>query len=172
MQDEGQRGSSRWRTAAAPALLVALVLPLLVARARLESSLWMDEVYTLQIVHHRPAQLVDLTARDVHPPGYYLALQAWLAAARAAGFEPGTVWARGLGVAVWLALVVAVWGMVRRLAGPRAAGLAAWSVGGAAAVGALAVQVRGYSLVGAAAVVGFLAALLGERAAAAGRWRQ
>lgn len=172
MKDDGQRGLRRWRTLVAPALLVVLVLPLLVARARLESSLWMDEVYTLQLVHHRPVQLVDLTARDVHPPGYYLALQAWLGLARAAGFGPGTAWVRGLGVALWLALVVAVWGMVRRLAGPRAAGLSTWSVGGAAAIAALAVQARGYALVGAAAVVGFLAALLAERAAAAGRWRE
>lgn len=165
-------GAGGWRGAAAPALLVALVLPAILWRAGLESSLWIDEVYSLQIVHLAPAQIVDLTTRDSHPPGYYLALKGWLKAARLAGIEPGVAWARGMGVAVWLALVAAVWGMVRRLGGASSAGLAVWAVCGAAVAAALAVQLRGYVLVLAAVVVAFLAALLAEREARAGEGRQ
>jgi mannosyltransferase len=169
MMKRGGDGAGGWRGAVAPVLLVALVLPAILWRAGLESSLWIDEVYSLQIVHFTPAQIVDLSARDAHPPGYYLALKGWLKGARLAGIEPGVAWARSLGVAVWLALVAVVWGMVRRLGGRGAAGVAVWAVCGAAVAAALAVQLRGYLLVFAAAVVAFLAALLAEREAGEGR---
>lgn len=160
------------RRLVAPVLVAVLGLAAILGRAGLESSLWMDEVYTLQIVHLAPERIVDLTARDTHPPGYYLALKAWLAAARALGVEPGIRWARGLGAAVWLALFVAVWATTRRLAGSAAAGRAACAVGGAAVAAELAVELRGYGVVLAASVVAFLAAALAERAGEAARWRQ
>lgn len=38
--------------------------------------IWQDEVFTLQLIRHPTAELVALTAVDVHPPLYYLIVKA------------------------------------------------------------------------------------------------
>ncbi|HEU5187795.1 MAG TPA: glycosyltransferase family 39 protein [Candidatus Saccharimonadales bacterium] len=42
-----------------------------------EWSIWFDEAFSVALIQFDPAQLISLTAADVHPPLYYLALQAW-----------------------------------------------------------------------------------------------
>jgi mannosyltransferase len=42
-----------------------------------KASIWHDEGYTMMLVAHGPAEIVARTARDVHPPLYYLALHFW-----------------------------------------------------------------------------------------------
>jgi len=67
-------------------LLPALVIVLLIAAgARLyridAQSLWNDEGNSLRLAERNVPDLIDAAARDIHPPGYYLALKAWIALA-------------------------------------------------------------------------------------------
>jgi len=39
--------------------------------------LWLDETYTFAMVQHGLTEIVGLTAKDVHPPLYYLLLRLW-----------------------------------------------------------------------------------------------
>lgn len=63
-------------------LLLALGLLLLALAVRLpaiDRSLWLDECFSMDMAAQPPADLPRLLReRDTHPPGYYLALGAWL----------------------------------------------------------------------------------------------
>ncbi len=41
------------------------------------SSIWHDEGYTLWLIRYNPLQIIARTARDVHPPLYYLLAKGW-----------------------------------------------------------------------------------------------
>lgn len=41
-------------------------------------GIWYDEAFSLLISKEQPAQILSITARDVHPPLYYLLLHYWL----------------------------------------------------------------------------------------------
>ncbi len=41
------------------------------------SSIWHDEGYTLWLIRYNPIQIIERTARDVHPPLYYLLAKGW-----------------------------------------------------------------------------------------------
>lgn len=42
-------------------------------------SLWYDEIVSVDLASTQPAALIAQTARDIHPPGYYLLLHLWQA---------------------------------------------------------------------------------------------
>ncbi len=155
-------------------LLVAVLLPPRVWRAGLESTVWMDETYTLLLVERPAAAVVRLTAHDSHPPLYYLALHGWLAAGRALGVEPGILWARSLNLLLWAVAAGAAWVIARRRFGPAAGPLVAWSVAGAAGLAQMAQDARSYGFASAGLAVCFLLLLepSGEPGARreAGRW--
>jgi uncharacterized membrane protein len=66
------RGAWAWLFVAA-ALFLALRVP------ALTRSLWFDETFSVAATRKGPAELLAwLPANDTHPPGYYLALGAWL----------------------------------------------------------------------------------------------
>jgi len=44
-------------------------------------SLWNDEGNSLRLAQRSVPDLLDAAGRDIHPPGYYLALKGWLALA-------------------------------------------------------------------------------------------
>ena len=44
-------------------------------------SLWNDEGNSLRLAERRVSGLLDAAARDIHPPGYTLALKGWIALA-------------------------------------------------------------------------------------------
>jgi uncharacterized membrane protein len=83
-------------------------------------SLWLDEAFSVQIAKTDAHRIVVATTDDVHPPLYYLLLEAWL---RVAGTSDAS--ARLLSVLFSLGVIVAGWAMARRLAGPRVALFAA-----------------------------------------------
>jgi hypothetical protein len=151
------------RLLAHPRLGLALVLlvwaPLILWRAHLESNLWIDETYSLALISHEPSRVVELTAADSHPPGYYLALKSWLRLARLAGHEPGIFWARSLNVMAWLALALAAWFGGRRLAGRGAGTLIAWMVAGGAFAALHARDLRSYAFASVGVFVACLALL-------------
>ena len=64
-------------------LFVLLILLAFGTRVhRLEAqSLWNDEGNSLRLAQRSAADLIEAAGRDIHPPGYYLALKAWIAVA-------------------------------------------------------------------------------------------
>lgn len=44
------------------------------------SSIWHDEGYTMWLLRYNPLEIIERTARDVHPPGYYLLAKPWVMA--------------------------------------------------------------------------------------------
>jgi len=92
---EGSRMGRVWRSGASfawrlqswqhvPWLLPVIVLLLAVAVRfhHLETqSLWNDEGNSLRPAQRSVGDLIDAAGRDIHPPGYYLVLKAWIAAA-------------------------------------------------------------------------------------------
>lgn len=43
------------------------------------SSIWHDEGYTMWLLRYNFKEIIERTARDVHPPGYYLIAKPWVA---------------------------------------------------------------------------------------------
>src|SRR5215468_10772249 len=77
----------RYRLRLIPWQHIYRVLPFLIvflaAALRLHwlghQSLWNDEGNTLRLVERSIPDLLVAASRDIHPPGYYLALKAWWA---------------------------------------------------------------------------------------------
>lgn len=62
--------------------LIVLLIAFAVRAHQLESqSLWNDEGNSLRLAERPVSGLIDAAGRDIHPPGYYLVLKAWIAAA-------------------------------------------------------------------------------------------
>ncbi|HSN77736.1 MAG TPA: hypothetical protein VL334_21895, partial [Anaerolineae bacterium] len=84
-------------------------------------SLWYDETVSVYLAGQRAAELVAHTARDIHPPLYYLLLRGWLLLA---GYPAGQADPTGYGLE-WMAaflslgfgvlLVPLTWQLARRL---------------------------------------------------------
>jgi hypothetical protein len=143
------------RAAAFALLFVAAFLPLRLWRAGIEASLWIDETASFMLASHPVSTILDQCAADTNPPGYFLALKAWLRLGRLFLDEPGILWARSLGVAAWLCFAVCLWFLGRSLA-PAHANLLLVAVAGSAYAAVAANDARGYSL----ATVGLCLALL------------
>lgn len=74
------------------------------------SSVTHDEAYGLWVATRPLAEVLPATARDVHPPLYYLLLHGWLALG-----VPGDTWARLPSALLGTAMVPAVYALGRRL---------------------------------------------------------
>lgn len=83
-------------------------------------SLWYDETVSAHLAALPPAQAVERTALDIHPPGYYLALGLWADAAGTSEFALA-FFSCFLGVA----LIALTYAVTRRVGGGAAAALAA-----------------------------------------------
>lgn len=114
--------------------------------------LWWDEGYSVWFATHPLAQMVALTAEDIHPPLYYALLAGWIGLV-----GPGPISLRLLSVLCGVAAIPALYAAGRRLLGPRGGLLAA----GLLAINPLHVyysqEVRMYGLV-ALLSIGVLAA--------------
>lgn len=84
-----------------------------------KASIWHDEGYSLMLAPLGPIEIVMRTARDVHPPLYYLLLHYWLQL-----FGSSELAARSLSVACSLATIVVVFVLIRRLIGTTTARVA------------------------------------------------
>ena len=155
-------------------LLPAVVIVLLIAAGarfyRIDAqSLWNDEGNSLRLAERSVSDLIDAAARDIHPPGYYLTLKAWIALGGASelALRLPSAFAGVLTAAAAIALG-------RRLYGDGAGALA----GGMVALSPLAVyysqETRMYALLGllAALSMAVFAVWLAriERGRAARRW--
>ena len=84
------------------------------------ASIWHDEGYTMMLATQGLIEIVARTARDVHPPLYYLALHAWIWV-----FGTGEAAVRGFSAICMLAIIPLAYLLVRRLYSEGAARIAA-----------------------------------------------
>lgn len=84
------------------------------------SSIWHDEGFTMFLIDRSPSEIIDATARDVHPPLHYLFLHYWVMI-----FGHSEAAARGLSAVFGLGTVALAYGIMRRLIGREAGLLAA-----------------------------------------------
>lgn len=101
---------------------IALLLLVLLAGIKLhlagrEDSIWMDEVYSLQLAGADLPRLFDLAVQDLHPPLYYLALHSWLRSAGRLSIAPSIRVARALNIVVWIIFAAASWRILTRALG-------------------------------------------------------
>ncbi len=82
-------------------------------------SLWNDEGNSLRLAQRAVPDLLDAAARDIHPPGYYLALKGWSALAGTTEFG-----LRSLAALQGVLTVAVALRLGRRLFGPLAGVLA------------------------------------------------
>ncbi|HYN88385.1 MAG TPA: glycosyltransferase family 39 protein [Ardenticatenaceae bacterium] len=120
--------------------------------------LWWDEGYSAYLATESPAHAIALTSVDIHPPLYYLLLQAWFAMAGV-----GVIQARLLSVLLGVAAVPLVWAIARSLLG-RAAALAATLLFAVAPLQVYyAQEVRMYALLTFLALLALWGLLAGRR---------
>ena len=78
-------------------------------------SIWFDEAFGAKLITYTPAELIAHTAADVHPPLYYLLLQAW-----ANIFGHGEAALRSFSAVAMLAALGVGFAFVRRYFGAKA----------------------------------------------------
>ena len=102
------------------ALVLILLLAALLRFYRLDAqSLWSDEGNSVSLARAGFAEIAARTAHDIHPPLYYWLLKIWLALFGASEFA-----LRSLSAILAVILVGLIYGLGRRLFGPKV-GLAA-----------------------------------------------
>lgn len=140
------------------------VLALLLARARLEQSFWVDETFSVLLTTYPVRVLVDLTAADSSPPLYYLLLKVWLKVGRTVAGESTVLFARMLGILALVGAWLALGWRTRRLFDTPTACLAVLGVAASAAGATMARDLRAYGLAAAALVTAaFLLLEIAER---------
>jgi uncharacterized membrane protein len=90
------------------------------------TSLWYDETVSVSLAKQSISQLIARTSGDIHPPGYYLLLQAWRFLAQPAlrgGFEYLYAWP-----SLWCGILITalLYALASRLYSPPVALLALW----------------------------------------------
>jgi mannosyltransferase len=84
-------GGARWialfRSEGFLSLLVILVAFAVRFHHLGTQSLWNDEGNSLRLAQRSIGDLIDAAGRDIHPPGYYLALKGWMALAGQSEFS-------------------------------------------------------------------------------------
>lgn len=106
--------------------------------------IWQDEVFTLQLIRHPVAELVALTAVDVHPPLYYLLVKA---AVTALPGVPAIPLAKLVSLLPYALLWLGAGGVGWRQKGPArlAAGVFALCLGGMPKLADYGTEIRMYS---------------------------
>lgn len=106
-----------------------------------KADVWHDEGYTMMIIKLNPIEIIERTARDVHPPLYYLLTHWWQGV-----FGDGELAIRGLSAIFGVITVIIMYKLVSRLFNESAGRLAGLFV----ALGPFAVrysdEARMYSL--------------------------
>ncbi len=80
------------------------------------SSIWHDEGYTLWLIRYNPLQIIARTARDVHPPLYYLIAHLWTLV-----FGRSELGIRSLSLVFFIGIIYLVYKVVEKLFNERAA---------------------------------------------------
>ena len=136
-------------------VMIALATLLRLWLAALPDPLWYDEAFSVAVARLPLAQMIAATAGDVHPPGYYIVLKAWMQAAP--GMVPMATVARLLSFVLSLVALGLFWHVLTAWELPQrrketATVIAAWLPG----LTFYAAEARSYTLLS----VWILAALL------------
>lgn len=75
-----------------------------------KASIWHDEGYTMMLIQHSPIEIIERTARDFHPPLYYLASHWWTLL-----FGNSELAIRSLSLLCGVGVVILVYFIVKRL---------------------------------------------------------
>ena len=68
-----------WGLQTTAALVAVLILGFSLRLYGITSeSIWLDEAFSIQLAKYDPVEIIRKTARDVHPPLYYLLLHFWI----------------------------------------------------------------------------------------------
>lgn len=93
-----------------------------------QESLWYDEIVSVDLAASAIRELLEQTARDIHPPGYYLVLHGWRAIAQPVmelGHSFEFLYAYP-SLAAGIVLCALVWVLACRTTSPSVAALAVW----------------------------------------------
>ncbi len=85
-----------------------------------KASIWHDEGYTLMLINYDPIEIIQRTARDVHPPLFYLLLHGWTQV-----FGTSELGARSFAALCTAAIIPFTYLFIRRLYQEKTARLAA-----------------------------------------------
>lgn len=111
--------------------------------ASFSRDIWVDEAFSLKLIQHGYAEMIRLTAMDVHPPLYYLILKFVVS------LFPETVpvvyTAKLVSVIPFVLTLCAIWGTVRREWGKYTAGIVTVCLVAMPHVGSYGVEARMYS---------------------------
>lgn len=80
------------------------------------SSIWHDEGYTMWLLRYNPLEIIARTARDVHPPGYYLIAKIWVIV-----FGTSELAIRSLSVLFSIGIIYLVYKIVEKIFNDKAA---------------------------------------------------
>ena len=80
------------------------------------SSIWHDEGYTLWLIRYNPLQIIERTARDVHPPLYYLVAKLWTLI-----FGRSELGIRSLSAVFFIGIIYFAYKIIEKLLNERAA---------------------------------------------------
>lgn len=111
-----------WRARVTGSIVVAAILSLALAVRLYQLDVqvvWFDEAYSVWLARLPPARAIFFTARDVHPPLYYLLLHAWMS-----GFGDGVGAVRSLNVVIGVMTVAVGMLLAHRMASRRVAAIA------------------------------------------------
>ncbi len=111
-------------------------------------SLWHDEGNSLRLAERSLSDLVEATSRDIHPPGYYIALKSWMGLMGTTEFG-----LRSLSAFWSIVAVAATYALGRRLFGDFAATLAALLVAANPFAIYYAQETRMYAQLGALSIL-------------------
>lgn len=148
-------GPSHSHVVAGIAVLVLFAAAKLI-RASVETSISVDDIFSLTLAAHPVGEIVDITAADVHPPGYYILLKYWTEWGSCLSALRPILWARLPGLLGWSAAVIAAWYGARMLGARCAAPAVAIATAAGGMMAGAANSVRSYGIMSACVLICFL----------------
>jgi len=137
-----------------PEWAVILLITVLGAVARFsfiaKSSVWHDEGFSFALASRTPVEIWAGSARDVHPPLYYLLLHFWIEL-----FGTSQLAIRSLSAIMGIAVIPLGYIIVKKIAGKRAAVLAGFMLALAPFLIRYSQEARMYGLLGLVMLVAF-----------------
>lgn len=137
-------------------IFLAVMIPLLVLRSSYETSISIDDLYSLYLAQHPVRTMVQMSARDAHPPLYYLVLWQWLELPPLFGVEGGILWARLLNICLWGVSSIGIWFSGKRLLGNAYGAIVLWVTAASVPIVFTTRLVRNYTMASFALFLCFL----------------
>ncbi len=123
----------------------------------LDSSIWVDEAYTMGIVKYSIPELIQVTAQDVHPPLYYIIVKLVLSVIRVEDLYTKVIVARMVSLLPYVGMWVLSLTYIRKYFGELAGSLFSLCLMAAPQMIANALEIRMYSWALCFLIVAFLA---------------